>query len=354
MNNILVVAHRIPHYNESAGDWRISSLCRALAKRANLFFLPLRYSWQNEEGYLQAMKDAGTEVIFPGDGVFDFGALLKKYAIDTVIFEFYYTAAPFIRYFPLIRRVVIDTHDLEYLTRMRKERLYPAGRGNAREARKAELSVYRMADTLVAISSRERKILKRIFPAKEVLEIPTPVEVPEEYPRPGAPRKDLVFFGYFLYEPNSDAVGYFLDRIFPLVRAALPGVRFHAAGFGARLLPYASLPRKEGIADIAAELSRYRVFVCPLRFGAGMKKKVLDAAAAGTPVVATSVGAEGTRLRNGREILVADRPADVARRVVSLYTDERLWRAVSRGAFEKVKRYYPVEMMDEKASLLAG
>jgi glycosyltransferase involved in cell wall biosynthesis len=83
-----------------------------------------------------------------------------------------------------------------------------------------------------------------------------------------------------------------------------------------------------------------RVFVAPLRYGAGMKGKVADSMARGMPVVTTTVGAEGMGLNEGADLLVADTADEFAAAVVRLYTDGVLWERVRTSGGEKVRERF--------------
>ena len=88
------------------------------------------------------------------------------------------------------------------------------------------------------------------------------------------------------------------------------------------------------VEDTAEWLARTRVHVSPMRFGSGIKLKLLDTIAAGQPFVTTAVGAEGMPLGSLRSVLVAEEPADLAELTYALYTDEPLWRRAQRGLLD--------------------
>ena len=160
-----------------------------------------------------------------------------------------------------------------------------------------------------------------------------------------AETRDILFVGYFGHPPNVDGLGYFVDDIWPHLAAAedppsvsvvgpgLPGdlaARVHDAGF-----------RQAGfVDDIAAELWSHRVFVCPIRLGAGTRIKLLEAAAARCAIVSTTFGAEGLGLVDGRDVLLADDPAAFAAAVRRLLADEPLRRRLGDAAHDTVKRQF--------------
>jgi glycosyltransferase involved in cell wall biosynthesis len=167
---------------------------------------------------------------------------------------------------------------------------------------------------------------------------------------PGLPfgaREHLLFVGNFLHRPNADAVHFFAREILPLVRRELPRVELLVVGDNAppEFAAYAS----EGVRllgyvpEIEPLFARARVFVAPIRFGAGVKGKIGEALAHALPVVTTTVGAEGMGLRDGEEALIADSPADFAAAVLRAYRDEGLWRRLSDNGRAHAGRHFSPE-----------
>jgi glycosyltransferase involved in cell wall biosynthesis len=129
--------------------------------------------------------------------------------------------------------------------------------------------------------------------------------------------------------------------MFPLLRAAEPGIRFIIAGSFAtdavRALACEDVIVRGQVGELRELFDECRVFVCPLRVGAGVKGKVASALAYGIPVVSTGIGVEGSGLEDGREVLVADAPADFADAVLRLYREPDLWGRVSRDGLAFVE-----------------
>jgi glycosyltransferase involved in cell wall biosynthesis len=94
------------------------------------------------------------------------------------------------------------------------------------------------------------------------------------------------------------------------------------------------------VPDVEPLFARGRVFVAPLRFGAGAKGKIGEALAHSVPVVTTGVGAEGMHLRDGEEVLVADSAAEFAAAVVRLYGDAALWQRLAENGRAHVERHF--------------
>jgi sugar transferase (PEP-CTERM/EpsH1 system associated) len=147
-----------------------------------------------------------------------------------------------------------------------------------------------------------------------------------EYRREGREDDLVIMTGNMGYPPNVDAVTWFVANVWPLVRAARPQLRFRVVG----LRPARQIRELAGshgievtgpVRDVAAELQRATLAVCPMRVGSGMQIKVLEAMATGTPIVSTSFGNEGIEAVPGAEIEVADEPQAFASAMLGLLSD---------------------------------
>lgn len=146
----------------------------------------------------------------------------------------------------------------------------------------------------------------------------------------------ILFQGGMDWFPNRDAVEYFVYTLLPLVRVEFPNVRFVVAGRNPPVEfigQFRSDPMIEftgTIPDMRPWLASATVVIVPLRIGGGTRIKILEACAAGKPVVSTTVGAEGLNLEDGKEIILADDPKDFSCAVVSLLNDPTRCAAISQ------------------------
>jgi hypothetical protein len=279
---VLVVSETCPAHDTNAGDWRVYTLCRELAKAHTVYFFPLAFLWDGRR-YIDDLRRIGVRVLLPGaGGAYDFPRLLKSRSIRTVIFEWYDTAEHFIRYFPLCEKIVIDTHELYYVKERKRFAAEGIRGGGAYLAgiRKKELDVYRFADALVTVSEEEKRVLQKEFPRKKILVVPTWAAPSGEKAPPGfSARKDLVFFASFRNREQVDGAARFIEQVLPRVRKALPGIKLHLAGERSFTLEDAAAAGRAHVSidgpvpDLYGYLSRFRVFVCPLRYGAGQKRR---------------------------------------------------------------------------------
>jgi glycosyltransferase involved in cell wall biosynthesis len=235
-------------------------------------------------------------------------------------------------------RVIFDTVDLHFL-RLEREAVLRADAGRLREAgrmRQIEMACLRSADVTIAVSEDERRILLDLAPEAVVETLPNVFRVPAGLPPGPEGRDGLLFVGGFWHVPNGDAVLWFTEQVWPLVRAQAPHLMFRIAGADPtpEVLALGRLPGVEvlgHIPDLAPQFDSARAFVAPLRFGAGMKGKVGQSLVHGLPVVATPVGAEGMGLEDGQHLLVAETAEEFADRVLTLLRDDALWRRLQQG-----------------------
>ncbi|MBI4463310.1 MAG: glycosyltransferase [Acidobacteria bacterium] len=175
------------------------------------------------------------------------------------------------------------------------------------------------------------------------------------YSFPGGPRKpdSLLFVGNFQHLPNVQGLTYFCREIFPLIRARRPRVSLTVVGAQA---PPAMQQMLEGdgidllgeVADIREPLSRHAVFICPIRTGAGVRVKILEAFASGIPVVSTHLGAEGLHVLPGTHLRLADAPGEFAAATLELLEQPDKAAAIAFEARQLVESTYDWSIVGQK------
>jgi hypothetical protein len=247
---------------------------------------------------------------------------------------------------------VLDTVDLHFLRRARQR---AAATGDARvepelhgEDAWREIASILRVDLALVISQVEHDLLTCRFPvpAQQLQYVPFLLE-PDEPRRPGfEARAGFATIGNFRHPPNLDSVRWLHREIWPAVRRLLPS---------AQLTVHGAYPPAEAMAlhdpargflvvgraeDAVEALTRVRVCLAPLRFGAGLKGKLVDAMLAGTPSVTTSVGAEGIADEEGWPGAVAADAEELARQAVSLHDDPTLWAAAHQHGFDVLRERF--------------
>jgi glycosyltransferase involved in cell wall biosynthesis len=189
-----------------------------------------------------------------------------------------------------------------------------------------ELRAVRRVDHVVTMSHEDAARLRRFAPDLPISVSPVGVDCRTFRPRDVPPEVDLVFVGHFGHPPNGDAVGFLLRDVVP--RLGRP-VRVRIVGGGmtpdvARLARSAAAELTGPVDDVRPHLAAARVVVAPVRFGTGMRGKVVEALAMGRPLVTTTLGAEGLGATAGRDLLVADGAGDFAAAVRRVLDDPGL------------------------------
>ena len=349
---VLVIDAQVPRPDHDSGSLRLVNLMRLLREEgAHVVFVPA--DRKRVEPYTAALQHMGVEA-WHGPWLGRLPAWLRAHGarFDAVMVSRHYVAGELL---PLLRahapqaRLVFDTVDLHYLREQRAAELAgdAALRRAAARTRARELAVIAQADATLVVSEVERALLGRDAPGARVEVVSNLHQVAG--PGPGFDaREGLVFVGGFRHPPNVDAVRWFVDAVFPRVRARLPGVAFHCIGSHAPAEVLA-LAARDGVhvhghvPDITPWMEGARVAVAPLRYGAGVKGKINLSMAHGQPVVATTCAVEGMHLRDGHDVLVADDAEGFADAVVRAHTDAALWDTLARNGQANVAAHFSLD-----------
>jgi glycosyltransferase involved in cell wall biosynthesis len=243
------------------------------------------------------------------------------------------------------------------------KRLY--ARRTARLIERAEADLLRGCDIHTVVSHREKEKLHMAAPdaSLHVIEngvdtaFHSPAEMERAYARwpkrrpIGTPRNRVVFAGSMDYHANVDAVEYFARQVWPEARQRLsPDVRFTIVGRNpsAEVRNLSTLPGVEvtgTVADVRCYYQEAIAMVVPLRVGGGTRLKILEAMAAGVPVVSTTLGAEGLDVRDKHHLLIADSPAAMADALYAVERQPQLWQQLSSAGRELTARKYDWQML---------
>lgn len=355
---ILVILPFLPMYDRAAGEKRWFYALQILKKYFDIVFLAR--NGQGQLKYINELEKMGITVFhtdqtrlallgydIKGPLWIDFPLLLNSNDFKAIIVGFYHVAHQYwrdIRKYSPNSVFIIDSYDLAFLREYRRAKLNgdPQAIWKALEVKRIELSMYKRADMVLTVTEEERKKLLDEEPNLKV-GIATDVHAVGEFRR-DSEGKNLIFVGNFNHPPNEDAVLYFVDQIFPLIKKEISDVKFYVVGNN----PTKVIKELTGddiivtgyVPDVIPYLLESRVFVCPLRYGAGLKGKIGEALVTGTPIVTTWVGAEGVGLVSGVNAMIADSPQDFANAVVEIYRDKDLWQKISEEGKRHGERMY--------------
>jgi glycosyltransferase involved in cell wall biosynthesis len=205
--------------------------------------------------------------------------------------------------------------------------------------------LYKPYQRVVVVSPQDKAELLSVNPALKVDVIPNGIDLKYFRAKPKKPNKrqpaTLLFVGNYEYAPNVDAAMRLATAIFPAVQEHVPDAKLWLVGNAPppqlTALASDSIDVTGRVPDVRRYLERATVFVSPLRLGAGIKNKVLEALAMGCPVVATPLSVDGIDVRDGHEALITeDEPATIIR----LLNDDNLQRNLSTAGRVLIEERY--------------
>ena len=344
----LFLDHDTPRPDRDAGSHAALveiDLVQALGWKVS--FLPANLAWLGR--YTEELQRRGVEVLH-APFVLSLDQLLRERGSE---FELIYItrynvaqqALPLIaRHAPQARLLFCnaDLHHLRELRAARAQELQGEAAERAleqvREVQRQELAVIRQVHLTLSYSDVEQAVIEaQTLGAAPTATCPWVVEGPDQ-PAPLEGRAGLAFLGSYPHRPNRQAIEGFLAEVWPALRQRCPWLQLHLYGSGMPAELSTSWGAIEGVvlegwvADPASVYSRHRLFIAPLRSGAGLKGKVAAAAAHGIPQVLSPVAAEATGLRHQQEVWIAQQPEHWLEAIEELCRNDDRWRAMSAAA----------------------
>lgn len=251
---------------------------------------------------------------------------------------------------------ILDTEDLHFLRNFRgnsfkNKNIHPSLLKESELAKREIASIYR-CDLSFIISESEMELLEEQFniPGKLLFYLPfllNPVTPEKVLQLPSfEERQHFISIGNFRHPPNVDAVFYLKQEIWPFIQKQLPNTQMHIYGaYSSAKITQLHSPKNnfliKGWAKNASDVVKIaKVSLAPLRFGAGLKGKLIEAMQCGTPTVTTNIGAEGMNgdlCWNGS---IKNTPEDIANAAVSLYTSEIKWSMAQENGFNIINSRY--------------
>jgi GT2 family glycosyltransferase len=348
-DRILVIDDRVPHHDRGSGDPRMAKMLYELVELWPEARITLAAADDREvERYAEPLLARGIEVVAPP---VDWGKWFESrtFHYSSAIVSRGTNIARFDQVLRSTQPQALRAFDTEALAFRRLERMVgflgdPAQSSRvsaeAIASRQVELGALQESAVVFAVSAEEAEFVGEVAPGKPTFVLPNWVETVAK-PAGFAERQDLLFFGGFLAgtgSPNEDALLQLVHEVMPILWEREPELRLNVVGAD----PTPAIEALHGervnvvgyVDDPAEWLARTRVHVSPMRYGAGIKLKLLDTIAAGLPFVTTAVGAEGLPLGGLRSKLVAEDPLRLAELTHSLNTDIDLWRRAQRSLLD--------------------
>lgn len=347
-----------PEPNSSAAGTRIVQLIDALIFNGyQITFL----SAAQESPYSQNLNPLGCDTAQIELNDSSFNDVIRRLNPDIVIFDRFTTEEQFgwrvEETCPDAIRI-LDTEDLHFLRKVRYDCWRKGKVVTERDILSSDLakreiaSMYR-CDLSLIISSAEMELLEHLFhfPQSLLLYLPLWVGLTETIPKTNwETRQGFISIGNFLHKPNLEAVRFLKKELWPRIREKNKTVHLNIYG--------AYVPEEvqnmhhpstgfivHGRAQDAKDvISKSKCLLAPLFFGAGIKGKILDAIQTATPVVTTSIGAEGMFTQDDAPGCISDSVEEMADKALRLHEDEIYWKQASVKTTEIIKRHFSEEM----------
>jgi glycosyltransferase involved in cell wall biosynthesis len=256
--------------------------------------------------------------------------------------------------------VVITAHDVlskpalrEYKSSggIRKFRKYIA----YKITEKKEISIYRKFDLIYTLSAFDKQILLSYTDDLRVAVRPPYVKL-TDFKESDVKResKSILIVGAMDRPVNIQAAKYFYTKVYPAIKTEIPESQFYIVGNkpSAEIKAFGGVDKNVIVTGFVDDIKPYyfkaTVFVAPLFIGGGVITKILDAMAAGLPVIATSIANEGIEAVAGRDLLIADNPEDFAQKTILVMKDHDLWNRLSENGRAFVAEHFDWEKIVRK------
>jgi glycosyltransferase involved in cell wall biosynthesis len=357
---VLFMDNNVPTFDKDAGSFIAFQYIKVLNDlNYKVIFWP--HNLEKIEPYTDILQQMGVEVMY---GERNFSEYINKYGESI---DFAFVSRPHVAeaYMYLIRKkssakIFYIAHDLHFLREMRAAEV---GKDKnlekiASDTKKIEESMMSKSDVSLFFSGDEVKIVKKEFAEVSVDVLPWVQNIENSSPADFKDRKGLIFMGGYNHPPNVDAVKWFHKEVFPLVIKKVPNIEVTIYGshvpkeissLNARNFKVIGFIEEEKIKDI---FDSAKIFIAPLRFGAGFKGKIAKAMSNGLPVITTDIGAEGMGLVDGENALIGNDSEAVANKIIRLYSDEALWNKISKNSLRYIGDNYSVDNAQHKIEKL--
>ncbi|RDY23270.1 glycosyltransferase [Romboutsia maritimum] len=348
---VVVIDHYVPHYDKDAGSRTTYQYLNLLIDMGfNVKFIGDNFF--KHEPYTNTLQQNGIEVLYGEQYYKNWTKWIKENSkhIDYIFLHRPHIASKYIDFMKkhTKAKIIYYVHDIHYLRELREYELTHNEETLrlSNEWKEKELDIMSKSDAVLTPSVDEKVIIsKEIEPNKAFA---TPIfyyKKFEELDRDFKSRENLLFVGGFGHKPNEDGMLWFINEIWPLVVKALPEIKLTIVGSNPtkkiKSLECDNINVTGFVSD--EELENYyeksRIGIIPLRYGAGVKGKTIEAMYNNIPIVSTGIGIEG--LENINEYIKGyDNALDFANEIINLYNDEQKMMNMCSSYNKYLKKYF--------------
>ena len=363
---ILVIDHMVPQYDKDAGARNVFMYTKIFIESGlKVTFLPADY--YPYQPYTAQLEQLGVEVLY---GNYYFKYWKEWIQENAHFFDYFYVNRPHIavRYIDLLKqygngKLIYYGHDLHYL-RERREYEVTGNEELLKSSEHWKILEYQLiekSDIIYVPSTYEKTVLEQAFPEKVIRSIP--IYIYEKMETKKCPnikkKKNLLFVGGFGHPPNIDAVLWFANEIFPHILISYPDIIWYIVGSKPPQeimnLQSNNIVIKGFVSDeeLHSLYQSCRLVVVPLRYGAGVKGKVIESIYEQCPLITTPVGAEGISTLEG-VFVVAAADKSMADTIIRLYNDEDVLQNMMSKSPEYINTYFTKKQVIDVLGLDIG
>ena len=338
---VLVIDANTPRLNNDAGSFAaIQEMKLLLELGSKVVFLPLNFAHMGV--HTERLQKLGVECLtYPFYTSLDQVLQARGAEFDLIYITRYETVRASLKSIRQYSnaKIMFNNADLHFMRELR-EQLQIEGRDlrGPLATREKEIEAIKSVDITLCYTETERAIIaSHVFEEERVVRCPWVVKTVTQS-LPFSERNGIAFLGGYRHRPNVDAVVYFCNEIIPLLKRRIPDIVFRVYGSG---LPedfhqYASdnVEIIGFVENVSEVFEKTRVFVSPLRTGAGLNGKMIDCMAHGLPSVISPLTADGTGLVHRQSTFIPETAEEWAEFVADLYTNEPLWNQFSSRSIE--------------------
>ncbi|MAP80663.1 MAG: glycosyltransferase [Aequorivita sp.] len=367
LKKLLIIGHTFPEPNTTAAGSRMMQLIKLFKEENYQITFASTASVSEQSENLESLHITIKNIRL-NDAAFD--AFIKKLNPEVVIFDRFVTEEQFgwrvAEQCPNTLKI-LDTEDLHFLRKAREEAVKkdsPVSKANLfSDTAKRELASILRCDLSLIISEYEMELLKHTFKIPEAILYYLPLLIEQKVSKKQLPpfeeREHFLAIGNLLHAPNVDSVLQ-LKQLWPKIRKQLPKAQLHIFGAYAPQKIQQLHNKNQGFLikgwaeSTAVVMSKYRVQLAPLRFGAGLKGKFLDAMQLGLPSVTTPIGAEGFCGNFTFGGSVTTSKVEFMNSAIDFYKNETSWEEAQKNGFQLVQNRFKKELFakDFKTRLL--
>ncbi|XOB62008.1 glycosyltransferase [Campylobacterota bacterium DY0563] len=358
--HIVIFDNLIPTFDQDAGSRNIWQYMNIL-KRLNYHISFVPYNFNSNKKYINKIQKSGIEVLYPDSTVTTIEnwhqCIFKWLENNGQYLDYCFILRPHVAevFFPICKektaaKIIFHVVDIHHLRMQREE-----GKDFSKEIiamKELEFCLLKSFDYITVVSQFEKEYINNNIIKSNIQVLPIFL-YSSEFPlsrNAYEERKDIMFIGGFNHNPNLDGILWFVKKIFPDILKEQPSINFYIVGSNPSP-EILSLSSKNitvlgyvSDEDLTKIYNKVLVCVAPLRYGAGVKGKVIESIANGVPIVTTDIGAEGIiDIDCNPEILSIASESSFAKEVSKLLKSKKLWDKMRQKQIEYSKIY-----LDEK------